>query len=72
MEAASHTPSGSDHVNSAEAAGICRVSRRTFNRWAADGLVPVDFTTPGGERLFRREVIEKWAREHTVSKATVV
>jgi predicted site-specific integrase-resolvase len=53
-----------DLVGSVEAASMLGVSRVTFNRWAADGKVPIAVQTAGktGIRLFERSDIEKLAK----------
>lgn len=57
--------SKSDLLSAAEAAAVFKVSRATFNRRVAAGLIPVAHAMPGetGARLFDRAVVEALAAE---------
>lgn len=57
--------SKSDLLSAVEAAEIMNVSRATFNRRVAKGLIPVAHAMPGetGARLFDRAVVEALATE---------
>jgi len=47
-----------DDLTRQEVAVLLRVSRDTISRWAEEGRLPF-WTTPGGQRRFRRRDIEK-------------
>lgn len=46
----------------AEASRICKVNSITFNNWVKDGIIPVEGIVPPDRRLFRRDVVEKFAK----------
>lgn len=53
-------PAADDLIDAAEvAAMVPRTTRRTVNRWAREGLLPVAVQTPAGRRYFRRSDIER-------------
>jgi len=51
------TPTPED-LTRVEVAELLRVSPDTVSRWAEEGRIP-HWTTPGGQRRFRRSDIEK-------------
>ncbi len=48
------------HIN--EASRILGVSKDTLRRWEAKGLIVSDNRTMGGWRLYRRDVLERLAK----------
>lgn len=52
-------------IGSQQAAKVFRVDRATFNRWVAEGRIPVAITMDGatGARLFDADVIDELAAQ---------
>lgn len=57
-------------LTSTEAAEILGVHADTLNRWADDGLVPY-WMTPGGQKRYRLEDIEKIREPITAPRKAV-
>lgn len=51
------------YIGPKDAARLLHVSEKTVSRWATEGYIPQVLVTLGGHRRFKREVIEKLARE---------
>ena len=47
-----------DYLRSAEVMELARISRRTLDRWTADGILPV-IKRPGMQRRYRRDAVER-------------
>ena len=47
-----------DYLRSREVMELARISRRTLDRWTAEGILPV-IKQPGTQRRYRRDVVER-------------
>lgn len=56
-------PKNTPLIGSAQAAKVFKVDRATFNRWVAEGLIPVaaELDGPTGARMFDADVIDQIA-----------
>jgi excisionase family DNA binding protein len=47
-----------------ETAEYLRVSRRTLDRWLAEGIGPPSIKLPSGARRYRKADLDRWIAEH--------
>ena len=54
------TPTGGEHLKSSEVIALAAISRRTLERWVADGTLPA--VKVGGTRRYLRSHVEALLR----------
>ena len=54
------TPEGGEHLKSSEVIALAQISRRTLERWVADGTLPA--VKVGGLRRYQRVHVEALLR----------
>ena len=54
------TPTGGEHLKSSEVIALAAISRRTLERWVADGTLPA--VKVGGTRRYKRSDVEALLR----------